>query len=160
MKVVCILLVLIPFLGLSQQLKFSTETKLITFERVEDLDSMKANLIFSKAKEWLVTNSATISGEVSPTLIKSSMVAQYPGDMGQTKYLFDVTLKVKDGAVKVIVDNYKIFMSSGNHLPVEGQFIDAANAIAKGKKIPTGLQSGGNEFTEKLVKYIRAKSDF
>lgn len=161
MKSILLPLILISSATWCQVLRVDPETKLFTLDRVEELDTMKAASIFAKTKEWMVLKSANISGEVAPTLLKGTMtgtcIAPFGGDM---PCLFNVSVRIKTGAIKATVDNFQFIMTDQPPSPIEAQFIDPAAAIIKKKKAAVGVEAAGNEIVNELIKHLRTNSDF
>lgn len=158
MRILTTICLLIPVLG-SAQLVVNPETKLFTYEQTSQVDSMKAADLFAKAKEWMVLKNAKISGEVSPSMIKASFQTTCPGPAGKLDCTVDITVRSKDGAVKVTFDRF-VYQTGMGPSPVEDQFVDPAAAIVKKKKIPVGLEAMGAELAASLLKHLKAKRDF
>ena len=150
--------------GSAQGYKYlSVQEGLVTYERVEQLDTMRAPYIFSKSKEFIIEKFSgpvdKIQGESKPSILKAFVFLTYDVD----KYTAELTIKIKDGAVKVTITHYMIQLTSGvtsldgkSQLPLEGQFVDINKAFAKQKKSLTAAENAGNSLTESLVKYIKS----
>lgn len=116
-----------------QDLIISTDTGLITYELVINADSISADKLFDKAKVWTVeTFKSPKMRDVKPSLITTVFNIPVNIGLGVTNAFYhDVKIKVKDGAVKLIIDN--IYNDVG-HDPAERLFIKDGVITGKGQK--------------------------
>lgn len=116
-----------------QDLIISPDTGLITYEIVINADSVSADKLFDKAKVWAVeTFKSPKIRDVKPSLI--STVFNIPVNIGlgvTNAFYHDVKIKVKDGAVKLVIDN--IYNDVG-HDPAERLFIKDGVITGKSQK--------------------------
>lgn len=108
------ILIFIVFISLKvrgQELFFNQETKLLTYEVVFHFDSMTADVLFDKSKDWFIAYfrnaKEVIRGESKPTLIKGTFLTAYQttiGKMGQD-FNDDIEVRIKNGAIKLTIHN-------------------------------------------------------
>jgi len=157
-------LLLIPTLLFGQTFGINSETQLLTFEQVIKADSMKADDIYNKVKEWAVltfkNSEKVIVGDNKPTLIKATFIQKYFNGMGvYADYYNTMTIKIKDGAVKVIIDDMK--MTSGFN--IESTLYKKDGTLKPGQtfqKIHQDVESKCKGLIEDLSKFMTKKSDW
>ena len=116
-----------------QDLIISSETGLITYELVIKADSVSAEKLFDKAQVWAVeTFKSPKMRDVKPSLITTVFNIPVNIGLGVTNAFYhDVKIKVKDGAVKLVIDN--IYNDVG-HDPAERLFIKDGVITGKSQK--------------------------
>ncbi|MBC8486788.1 MAG: DUF4468 domain-containing protein [Bacteroidetes bacterium] len=110
------ILITISLNSFGQTFGLNKETNLLTYEEIINIDSMKAEDIYKKVKEWAIlsfrNSEKVIVGENKPTLLKATFIQKYFNGMGvYADYYNTITIKIKDGAVKIIIDDMR--MTSG-----------------------------------------------
>jgi hypothetical protein len=141
---------------------FAVRDGLISYERVEQLDTMKADKIFTKTKEWVIetfnSSKTVIQGESKPSLIKCNYLTSYSAALGmKQKFTNALTLKIKDGAIKITIDNYAT--EGGGKLENTALKLDGTMRPSM-KKSFQSMEDEGNRITESLLAFLKKKNDF
>ena len=129
-----IFLISLPFFAtFAQDLIISSETGLVTYEVIVKVDSIKADKLFSKAKIWVIENFKNPKlKEVERSLIATVFVLNVNIGLGVTNpFYHDVKIKIKDGAIKMVIDN--IYNEIG-HDTAERLFIKDGVVTGKSQK--------------------------
>ena len=149
----------------AQKLFVSPETKLITCDTIINAEKT-ADELFDKATSWFVEyfpRGGNIQSAVKPNLIRGSYTIAYSFSMSKQSYRSDILLKIKDGAIKITIDNMTTLKSNGEdsyHIEWMG---------TKGGKVKTGamyaktnnqIEAQFKALVTNLRAYIDKKSDF
>ena len=163
-KVIISLILILPIKSFSQHSLFvDSETKLVTFEKVYELDTLKADYIFDKAKEWFIEYfreaSEVIRGENKPSLIKGTFINEYFFVFRKEKFNNDITVRIKDGAIKITINNFR----SNGSPALENRGIKKGGILRTGDGITktfVDVDYQCKELSEDLIKFINSKSDW
>lgn len=165
--VFCLLLITLAAAGQSPYKQFGVKEGLFTYERTEQLDSVKALQIFTKSKEYLIETFRSVDppGESSPTLLtKQITIHKDNGFANPSDFYADLTIKIKDGAMRVTVTKFLIYFPDSDPkakpLTLEGQVVDPAKAVTKEKKVYLGLEEACNQLVLELMKRVKSKDDW
>ncbi|UII26386.1 DUF4468 domain-containing protein [Fulvivirga maritima] len=142
----------------SQSFGLSSDTNLLTYEEVIKVDGMSSEELFNKVKEWTIEtfNNAekVIVGENKPSLIKARFIQAYFNGLGKNAdYYNTLTVRVKDGAVKITID--QMVMSSG--YGVEQTIFKKDGSKRKGQiyqKIHDDIESKCRDLVKNLANYM------
>ena len=95
---------------------------LITWERVITVDTMRAPQLYDRTRSWFTeyfrSAKDVVRGEDRPVLIKGSFVTSYPAGWTRQDYTVGITVRIKDGAVKVILDHFETAPGYGIEMSV------------------------------------------
>ena len=158
-------------LGLTRDLEAQTlfvakESGLITFEMVLTIDSMKADPLFDKTKGWFVEYfreaNQVIRGEVKPSMIKGTYLTEYAAAMGtKQQYENDIVVRMKDGAVKVTINNLRTVGTSG--MAIETIALKDDGTMRTGgmyQKTFKDIESKCQALCASLAAYVKKKSEW
>jgi len=108
-KLFCFFILTLPFGVFGQTFGINSETKRLTYEDIIKVDSLKADEIYTKVKEWAIltfkNSEKVIVGDNKPSLVKANFVTQYFNGAVKTDFLNTITIKIRDGAIKIIIDD-------------------------------------------------------
>ena len=168
-KLVIIFFLIISAKSFSQEhsLFINSTTKLITFERIYKIDTLKADFIFDKAKNWFIHHFAAadnvIKEENKPTIIKGVFKTSYMSSTGEEHlYYNDIEVTIKYGAIKLRVTNFKhIGMRSLSPLEEMGTTTDGSIKNTRGQKqIFIDIDKKCQKLSEELLKNISSKTEW
>ena len=104
-----LLLMSVSCLAVCQELHVSSETGLITYEKIIDAPGKSADELFGIAKTWMVSNftNAKDIAESKPNAMSMTFITDIGGwGLGkQSPFRLALVIKVKEGAIKLIIDN-------------------------------------------------------
>ena len=138
----------------------SSETGLVTYELVIQAEGVPAEKLFEKAKAWAVeTFKSPDMKDASPSLITTVFNINVNIGLGMTNpFYHDVKIKVRDGAVKLIIDN--IYNDVG-HDSAEKLFVkDGVITGKQQKKWVTQINDNCVGLGQSLRKKIESKEDW
>ena len=112
LSIIFFLIIAVRCFSQQHSLFIDSTTKLITFEKFCKIDTLKADFIFDKTKSWFIHHFAAaenvIKSENKPNLIKGVFKTDYLGTMEERQnYYNDIEVKIKDGAIKIRINNFK-----------------------------------------------------
>ena len=111
MKTLTTICLVLTCLSGSSQVRLSDETHLITWERVITVDTMRAPQLYDRTRSWFTeyfrSAKDVVRGEDRPALIKGTFVSSYSAGISSQDYDVDITVRIKDGAVKVVLDRFR-----------------------------------------------------
>ncbi len=105
---------------------------------------------FNIIKKWAITNvqdyNGMVKGEVAPDLIKYLYITDYWAAMGtRQKYSQDVIVDVRDGSVKISLNNFRTYVPDKNTHPMQ--------QAAKGWSGDKFFEDSNNQLKPKFKKF-------
>lgn len=109
---ILIILLVVRLPASAQKLYVSPETKLITCDTVMNIAGKPADQLFDKTKAWFTEYfreaKEVIRGENKPSMIKGSFSLTRNLGLGvKQTWISDVTVRIKDGAVKIVINGIR-----------------------------------------------------
>ncbi|SRR5258706_6541976 len=152
--------------GSGQTLKVSPDAKLITYDTIINFEGNNAEKLFDKTKAWFVENfrdaKEVIRGENKPDLIKGTFITQYAIPMSRATYENDITVRLKDGAIKITINRF--VMDGKTTLEDSSLKRDTGKTTSEFhpmyKKTFIDIQTKWQELATSLKAFIEKKHDF
>lgn len=166
MKYITLPLLVFSLSAPGQPLTVNPETKLVTFESIQEIEGTTADKLFDKSKGWIVEyfrdSKEIIRGESRPDLIKGAIILRCEGNYVK-EYAADLTLRFKDGKVKITIDHLKDAQpnpNAGEALTVEswGVKSDGTMRPSMAKQFEM-IQLACNSMASNLLAYMQKKKD-
>jgi len=157
-----LILVLIPLNSLGQKFGINEETNLLTYEEVLVVDSMNADDIYSKVKEWsiLTLKNSVIVGDNKPTLLKVKYVRKYFTGHIYRGFYSSLIIKTKDQAVKVVIDDVR---QQYKGYTLKSYIFKKDGSLRKGEGYARALYEAEikcKEITQSLADYLIKEDDW
>ena len=161
-SLICSILILIPLNSLGQEFGLNKGTNLLTYEEVLIVDSLEADDIYSKVKEWILLTfkNSVIVGDNKPTLLMVKYVRKYFSGVIYRDFYSSMTIKIKDEAVKVIIDDVRQKTPGWN---IESYIFKKDGTLKKGKGYTRAFfetEVMCKEFTQSLGDYLIKEDDW
>lgn len=162
-KLISIILITTSINSLGQTLGLNNETRLLTFEEVIKADSMKADDIYNKVKEWAIltfkNSEKVIVGDNKPTLVKATYIQKSVIGISLFEYYSTMTIRIKDGAIKVTIDDMRLI--NGVYEKMEPTIYKDDGTIKSGKtKLFEDIETKCKALTKDLSNFITKKSEW
>ncbi len=162
-RLVYILLFTTSISSFGQTFGLNNETRLLTFEEVIRVDSMKSEEIYNKAKEWVIltfrNSEQVIVGDNKPTLVKATYIQKSIIGISLFEYYSTITIRIKDGAIKITIDDMRLI--KGFYDKMEPTIYKDDGTIKSGKsKLFEDIETKCKALTKDLSNFIAKKSDW
>ena len=132
------------------------ETKLLTAEEVLKLDSLSADQIYKKCKEWITLKRKHHdydNVEVDePTLIKFNYVSKYYGVIMEGPYWNVLTIQIKEGRAKITINN----ITSGDRILTIEKMLFKSDGTLKTAKMYSKVYEDIQNKTPQVIAEIKA----
>lgn len=103
-KIITLFLLLGTTAVKAQKLKMNSESNLLTIDTVLSLDTMKANVIYTKIKSWAATKFKSPEKVIVSDIPNSEITFRYISPIKQMgvliNFYYSYTIKIKDGKIK------------------------------------------------------------
>lgn len=158
-----ILLLTASISSFGQTFGLNSETRLLTYDEVVKVDSMKADDIYNKVKEWAIltfkNSEKVIVGDNKPTLVKATYIQKSVIGISLFEYYTTLTVKIKDGAFKVTMDDMRLI--NGVYDKMEPTIYKEDGSIKSGKlKLYEDIETKCKLLSKDLSNFITKKSDW
>lgn len=126
---------------------------------------MKADQFYNKTRAWFVEyfrdSKEVIRGENKPEMIKGTFFAKYSAAMGMTQpYENDITVRIKDRAIKVIINNFRTAPPGAKGYAIETTGVKSDGTMRSGgayQKTFKDIEIKCHALTDDLKAYIEKK---
>ena len=163
-KLVYLILITSSINAFGQTYGLNEETGLLTYEEVLNFDSMKAEDIYVKVKEWAIltfrNSEEVIVGDNEPSLVKVNYITEYFNNIVYTDFFTSMTVRIRDGAIKVVIDDMREITSNNK---ARSYMFKKEGTLRKWKgyvRAYDEIEAKCKGFTQELAKYILEKDDW